>query len=141
MYMAIYFPIKMQQHLILKVADCIFQNPHQNRKKERTTSSFSIWNHSDFIMVSLVKLFIKREFRQALEVVVFVLIRGSQNLKRECYNCYLQYFLCRYFFFSFFFFENQNIVTLLMKKKISHGWLQERHGGEMKHSLSKPKNL
>ena len=90
-------------------------------------------------MVSLVKLFIKREFRKALEVVVFVLIRGSQNLKRECYNCYLQYLLCRYFFFSFFFFENQNIVTLLMKKKISHGRLQERHGGKMKHPLSKPK--
>ena len=46
-------------------------------------------------MASLVKLFIKREFRKALEVVVFVLIRGSQNLKRERYNCYLQYLLCR----------------------------------------------
>ena len=46
-------------------------------------------------MVSLVKLFIKREFRKALEVVVFVLIRGSQNLKRERYNCYLQYLICR----------------------------------------------
>ena len=44
-------------------------------------------------------------------------------------------------FFSFFFFENQNIVTLLMKKKISHGRLQERHGGEIKHPPSKPKNL
>ena len=54
MYMAIYFPIKMQQHLILKVADFIFQTPpapsffplpqpkQKEKKEERTTSSFSI---------------------------------------------------------------------------------------------------
>ena len=35
MYMAIYFPIKMQQHLILKVADFIFQKPPPKQKERK----------------------------------------------------------------------------------------------------------
>lgn len=41
--MAIYFPIKMEQDLILKVADFIFQNPppkQKERKKEERTILF-----------------------------------------------------------------------------------------------------
>lgn len=41
--MAIYFPIKMEQDLILKVADFIFQNPPPKQKeRKKKEPSFSI---------------------------------------------------------------------------------------------------